>query len=277
MSSLRELPQQFGQGLDVSATRIEQNVNALEQFRQVPPKFVERRQFPSWLVWGYQSDTKLMADHPWQFPWLREKNASFDLSTTYTPAPTVTNTFRHKGVFTPGIGHTTALDALYCWEVSFETKEPTHLTKLYAFMLTDSNYVNSGAYAAPAPPSKTAAQSLNDVTLQVFVDDTLDPELRARTSVEAGSFNLPLASCLTYANPIIPGGIDTMQPPHPTEIAHGWRFTADCDVLLPVGRIRVALVLPRYTTFSTGWGTAAYPWQTGTWSIGLKLSEGTHG
>lgn len=274
MSSLRTLPQQFGQGLTVDGTRIEQNVIALDGLRVAPPTMVERRWLPSWLCWGYQPDLLLAVARPRQAPWTREQNDGVDISPTYLPAPQPSNRYRHKGVYTPGIGHTGPLDALYSWEVAFETQRPTYLAGLWATMQTDAWYINGGTYGAPAPTTKTAGGPLDDLILQVFVDDHLDPEVRARTSVEGGQFNQPFSSCKMLASVLI-GGLDTMQPPHPQEVAKGYLFRAEPDVLLPAGRIRIAVTIPQYSAFTTEWGNQAKSWQTAVWSIGAKLMEGT--
>ena len=267
MSSNRLMPEQFGGGLTVDATRLERNVIKVDELGTPPEKHIRRRHVPSWLVWGQMPDDRVT---PTQFPWLREKNDN--LSATYLPVPTATNLFRNKAVYAPGITHANAGNTLYTWEVSFETTAPTWLTKLYAFMACDTNYPNDGHYDVVPPAGKVSSAWMSDATLQIFVDDKLDPENRARTSVEAGVVQQSMETLqmvVTAVNPLW----DTMQPAHPAGPANGYRFVADCSVQLPAGRIRVAMTVPQYP-IATDWETLnPFSWQSAVWSIGIKLSE----
>jgi len=267
MPSLRNMPEQFAKGLTLDATRIERNLEAEEALRDVPPHLMERRFLSNWLVWGYSPDH--MAS-PTTLPWLRERN-SIDISPTYLPAPIIRNDFRHKGVATPGI-QPQNIENLYTWEVSFQTKVPTQLTRLVAMLVTDSQYTNNFLYGAPTPPTKTLGASVNDCELQIFVDDALDPEVRTRTSVEAGSFQAVVNQSPISVGAVLPGW-DTMQPPHPGGPAQGVCLEVHCQASLPAGRIRIAMTIPRYdiANFTTGWGDA--PWQNEVWSIAARLSE----
>ena len=270
MSSNRIVPEQFGNGLTVDATRLERNVIKVDELGTPPPKYIRRRYMPSWLVWGQMSDNLAT---PMQFPWLREKNDN--ISATYSPLPVATNLFRHKAVYTPEIQHNGGGNALYTWEVSFETKHPTYLTKLFAFMAVDADFQNDGHYGGVPPVTKTAFAWMSDAELQVFVDDNLDPENRARTSVEAGAIQQSmdtLQMCVTLIDP----AWDTMVPAHPAGAVTGYRFTVDCDVLLPPGRIRLAMTIPQYAIV-TDWNSInPFSWQSAVWSIGVKLNEEIH-
>lgn len=268
MASLRELPENFGKGLTLDATRIEQNLVKLESLRDVPPHLIQRRHFPSWLVWGYSPDTNVV---PIPLPFLREENTD-----TEAPVPAVIhNMYRHKAIYTPGIPYG-GISSMRTWEVSFENKRPTHITRVYAFMATDTEYTNTFQYTAPTPPpTKTIAQPLDDMAVQVFVDDHLDPEDRRRTSVELGTFQ---RSMRTYyaSNVALNPAWDTMQPAHPTGPANAVLMEAEGSISLPAGRIRVAVTIPEYDTltYSSSWGT--YSFQPQVWSIGVCLHEGTN-
>ncbi|CAB4161935.1 hypothetical protein UFOVP777_12 [uncultured Caudovirales phage] len=267
MPSTRLLPEQFAAGLTLDGTRISRNIEEAEKLRSVPPHLTERRFMPSWLVWGYSPDRTAT---PQELPWMREKN-SIDVSGTY-PTPTLYNEYRHKGVYTPGIVLTGSSN-YYTWEVSFQSTTPTYLTRLACWLATDIVYNNTLVYGAPTPPTKVLADYLSDMTFQVFVDDLLDPEARTRTSVEAGSFQADLGTAKIVS---VAGAVaDTMQPPHPIGAqVDGVCLDVQCQVLLPPGRVRIALTLPRYDSavYTTSWGDI--PWQNAVWSINAKISEG---
>lgn len=266
MSSTRNTPEQFARGLTVDGTRISRNIEELEKLREVPPNLTERRFMPSWLCWGYSPDQTVT---PQEIPWLREKNST-DVSPIYATPP-LYNEYRHKGVYTPGI-LLNGPSNYYTWEVAFQSTTPCYLTRLVCWLIFDSIYDNSLLYGAPPPPTKVAGEYLSDMTFQVFADDLLDPEDRTRTSVEAGSFqaNLGQSRLVSVAGALV----DTMLPPHPTGVALGACVDVQCQVLLPPGRVRIALTLPRYDVgvYTTDWGD--FPWQNIVWSINAKISEG---
>jgi len=266
--SNRNLPEQFGRGLTLDGNRIEKNLRKMGSLTQVPEHLVKQRMHPSWLVWGLQSDLKIVNPQPG--PWLRETNTN-DVSPTYD-APTIKNPFRHKGVATPGIDLTSS--NYLTWEVTFASTTPIRINKFAAWLIVDGDYINDFLYGAPnPPPTKTTGDPLDDMSVSLWCADNLDPEDRTRTSIEAGSFKWSFGKFKLWNDPaFIP--TDTMQPPHPAGAAKGVCLEVDCQVDLPAGRYGLSVTIPDYdsVTYKTGWLDNS--WKRQVWSVGVQVQEG---
>jgi len=266
--SARNLPEQFGKGLTLDASRIERNLQTVEALRDVPERFVQQRMHPSWLCWGLQSDLKLVNPRPG--PWLRETNVN-DVSPTYDPLPVIKNPYRHKGVATPGIDFT--VSNYLTWEVTFASSTPIKVDKLAVWLIVDGDYLNDFIYHGPTPPpTKTINNPLDDMSVALWCADNLDPEDRTRTSVEAGAFKWRFDKFKLWYDPaFLP--TDTMLPPHPTGAARGVCFEVDCQVDLPAGRYGLSVTIPEYdfATYQTGW--LDNPWKRQVWSVGVQVKE----
>ena len=269
MASNRNLPENFAKGLTVDATRIERNIEEMDKLNSVPDHLLARRMVPSWLTWGYMPD---LTASPLELPWLRQKN-SIDISPIYT-APTIHNEFRHKSIAVPGITFVGPSN-YYTWEVAFQTSTPTYLSKILVFLAMDAYYLNAFQYGVNAPPTKTTGDFVNDMTVQVLVDDVLDPEDRTRTTTEVGSYQANLGQSNIRLVPAVPI-VDTMLPAHPQGEAKGTCVEINCKANLPAGRIRICVTIPRYdiADFDSDWGDRS--WQNVVWSMCAKLSEAVH-
>lgn len=268
MPSLRTLPEQFGQGLDISGTRIERNLQQLERnLAAAPPALVRHKGTASYLVWGYSPKVAPNCN----LPWMTEINGASSAAALQTPT-TFQNRTRHKAVAQPGIVPAT-FGELYTWEVSFVPTESCLLDQIEIDLAAEQSwYPNDFKAGVVPPPGKVAGDFLSDCTIQVMTDNQLESQERKYSSVEAGSFRASLGANLMNLNPINPLA-DTMEPPMPSALVelYGVHFSIDCHVLLPRNTpVRVCVTIPEYAMpIVTGW--SQLPWQTQVWGCQVRL------
>ena len=268
MPSLRTLPEQFGQGLDISGTRIERNLQQLERnLTAAPPALVRHKGTASYLMWGYSPKVAINCD----LPWMSELNSAA-AAATLEPPTTFQNPTRHKATAQPGIVLGTAGE-LYTWEVSFVAPESCLLDQIEIDLAAEQSwYGNDFRAGAVPPPGGVTGEFLRDCTIQVMTDNQLEPQNRRLSSVEAGSFRASMGANLMNLNPINPLA-DTMQPPMPAALVelYGVHFSIACHVLLPRNTpVRVCITIPQYAApVVTGW--TQLPWLTQVWGCQARL------
>ena len=275
-SSSRNLPENFATGLDVSGTRIERNLTALVgKLAATPPALVSAKGTASYLMWGY-SPNQVSGDC---LPWLRENNSPTSVS-SFEPATTFLNPYRHKGIQTPGIDPGVIGEGdLWTWEVSFAPAESCLLDSIEVTLMTGppggggSFYTNDFKAGASPPPGKVAGAWLNDCTVSVLTDDQLNNTDRKASAVEGGSFKASLGANLINVNAINPA-LDTMQPPLPTALAeiYGIEFSIPCNILVPRNTpVRICITIPEYPgAIDTGW-VGLDPWDKQVWTCMARL------
>lgn len=266
--SIRNLPEQFDRGIDISGTRIERNLQQLEgKLTATPPALVRHKGTASYLVWGYSP--KVAPDC--NLPWMSEINGGSSAATLQTPT-TFQNRTRHKAIAQPAIIPAT-FGELFTWEVSFVVPESCLLDQIEIDLAAEQAwYPNDFKAGAVPPPDKSPGDFLSDCTIQVMTDNQLEPQARRFCSVEAGSFRASLGANLMNLNAINPAA-DTMQPPMPAALVelYAAHFSIGCHVLL--GRntsVRVCITIPQYALpIVTGW--SQLPWQTQVWGCQARL------
>jgi hypothetical protein len=242
MSSLRNLPENFQQGCDVSASRIESNLDSLlAAVNKVKPnhqgaRFVETRQ-----VLGFQPVTQAA---PPYLPWMRAYN-DIDAS-VLEPPTTFDNSWRLKATTIPeDIVPELNSGNMLTWETSWVSSMPTMLKDFSVFMAVDFEYPNTFIYGAVPPTGKVTGDSVNDWCVQFFIDSALDTDDRKAVSVEQVWTNRKMAPFAI--NPVAGPGPDTMSPPHPQDGVEGYLIRLPSFTYIPAGaRCRVAITIPQY-------------------------------
>lgn len=272
MSSLRNFPENFQQGCDVSASRMEANLDALfaavnsVQPRHRGARFVETRQ-----VLGFQP---IRQAAPPSLPWLRAYN-DIDAS-VLEPPTTFDNSWRLKATTIPeDIVPELNSGNLVSWEVAWQSSNPTLLKSVDVFMAVDAAYANTFVYGVAPPTGKVAGDPVDDWCVQFFIDSPLNTDDRKATTVERVWTNRKADAF--YLNPVAGPGTDTMQPPHPEGGVEGVWIRLPAFTYIPAGaRCRVAVTIPQYpmpgAPAASGWDQ--YPWQSQVTNATITLLEG---
>lgn len=276
MSSTRLITEQFGQGIDVSGSRIDKAIQDLfDVMNSVDPSLTMRRWVQTTLVAGHQP-LRLPAIigvgwNPAILPWMGQDNAT-QKSALDPPADTY-NTFRTKSSFIEGASD------LLTWCVSINLTRPTILSSVTIWMVTDPVYANTMVYGAPEvenPEGGTYPNGdpLRDLTVLVTIDSALDTENRVQNAVESIQHRFPVDRAKITFNAPDPAW-DTMIPPHPEGCPTGICVEIPVICLLPENsRMRLEVVIPKYPdATSSGWGE--YPWQPQVMSVNVGLLEST--
>ena len=298
--SLRNLGEQFGVGIDLSASRIQKNINTLNG------TFSELPEWARTGLWVTTTRVAGMAPAPGSagimvgpstfsefgevgFPFMSEWNApGFFISGTH-PAPSgsgyPTNEHRNKASFQRGVvpgtyGGNPYPDGVtggnFAWESSFIVgNQPQILKEVAVSLQTDSNtfyYTNDFHYGPIPPPDsgRTPNGWINDVSLNVYIDDDAEPEDRRRTSVVLSARDFTVDRFLISTAPS-----DTMYPLYTDEgnACKGvlLRFKST-DAVLPANcRWRVVMTIPDYNGGEQPWED--YPWMRQAWSLNIKTLE----
>lgn len=258
MSSLRNFPEQFEQGCDISPSRIERNLDALLSALNVVKLHTQAaRLVETNMVLGYQPSTT--AGLP-TLPFLSAYNNVALAASTLEPPTTFQNPWRHKATGIPGDAvPELGTGNLWTWETSWVTTDPTMLKALTVLMATDSTYNNVFQYGAAPPTGKNVGQSSDDWAVQVFVDSALNSEDRRNNTVEqvwTGRAATPFQ--LSYFAPL--AAWDTLQPQHPSDGVNGLFIQLGVFTYLPAGsRVRVAITVPQHiAAAASSWGLTPY-------------------
>lgn len=274
MSSVRNLPEQFQQGCDISASRIERNLDALlEAVNTVQPRHQGTRLVETRMVLGFQPSTVAV---PQSLPWLRAYNYTGDAA-NWEPPTTFDNSWRLKATGIPeDIVPELNSGNLLSWEVSWHTEKPTLVKDVTVVMAGyEAEYANTFVYGAVPPTGKAIGGSVDDWCVQLFVDSPLDTDDRKAVTVEKVWTQRKMQAFTLQATQIA-GPDTTMQPPHPAAGLNGMLIRLPCFTFIPSGsRVRVAITLPQYpmpgAPAASGWGQ--YPWNSQVISASIAQLE----
>lgn len=289
--SSRLTPNQFGEGLTLDATRLEQDLVALANRYNAPlPADIARRWVESHLVSGFLPNTFPVdpyAEFPTSMgaqtvvqalPWMGAYNpAPVGTAATGTsaagvaPPPAaadITNVYRHKGT-------KQTFGDIQTWEVAWTQTGPCLLDVITLTLATDSAFPNSFLYTG----GPKDGQPLDNVVVQVLVDSALDSANRVGALAPVLVRNFSVADFF-ISLPAFSGVADTMQPP----VVDGTVPAGLCIQLFPRqpipegARVRVALSLPLYESdlqFAPATLTqfGQHPWQTFVFSSHVTLLQ----
>lgn len=296
--SSRLTPNQFGAGLTLDATRLEQDLVALANRYNAPlPADIARRWVESHLVSGFLPNTFPVdpyAEFPTSMgeqtvvqalPWMGAYNpAPVGTASTETsparvaPPPAaadITNAYRHKGTKQTFIDPASGVSDIQTWEVAWTQTGPCLLDVITLTLATDSVYANSFLYTDGAK----FGQPLDDMVVQVLVDSALDSANRVGALAPVLVRNFSVANFF-ISLPAFSGVADTMQPP----VVDGTVPAGLCIQLFPRqpipegARVRVALSLPLNESTlqfapSTLTPFGQHPWQTFVFSSHVTLLQ----
>ena len=270
--SLRNLPEQFANGCDISASRIERNLDALlNALNSVADKHRASRLVKTQIVLGFQPLLNVAAG---TLPFMGAYNNAAQAASPLEPPATFQNTWRNKAcplndLIVPELGS----GDQYSWETSWTTNQPTLLHSVSLVMVTDSDFTNTFTYGVAPPTGKVAGQSSDDWALQVIIDSPLQTELRLNTTVEQViTTKAAVPFQLSYFAPL--PAWDTAQPPHPTGIPQGLHVQFASMSYIPAGsRVRLVLTVPQYPLANaSSWSTD--PWTKQSITATVTLLEG---
>lgn len=273
MSSLRNLPENFQQGCDVSASRMESNLDALlEAVNHLKPSHQGARLVETRTVLGFQPS---IVASPQSLPWLRSYNYTGDAAAL--EAPTVfDNPWRLKGTTIPeDIVPELNSGNLLTWETSWQTERPTMVKDITVVLAKDTDYPNDWVYGIAPPTGKVATDPVNDWCIQLFVDSPLDTDDRKAVTVERLWTNRNMDAFTLQVVPVA-GPDTTMMPRHPEGGLNGNLIRLPCFDYIPAGaRVRVAITIPQYrmpgAPTASGWGQ--YPWKSQVTNATISLLE----
>lgn len=271
MPSLRNLPENFQNGCDVSASRIEANLDALlAAVNTVKPQHQASRLVATRQVLGFQPTT---LPAPQSLPWLRAYNP-IDASVLEAPT-TFDNDWRLKATTIPtDIVPELNSGNLLTWEVSWASSLPTMVKDVAVFFAVDATYGNTFVYGAVPPTGKVTGNPVNDWCVQFFIDSSLDTDDRKAVTVEQVWTNRGMDAFAI--NPVAGPGTDTMNPPHPEGGVEGYLIRLPAFTYVPAGsRCRVAITIPQYpmpgAPAASGWGQ--YPFANQVTNACITLLE----
>lgn len=191
--------QQFGGGLTVDATRLEQDLVTLANRGNAPlPADVARRWMETHQVYGFIGDQLPVYDPEEpdnvtriaRLPWMGSYNSRLTANANTDPALQVTdypNKFRFKGTTQPLINPLLSeiwfdagrsLTDMYSWEVAYRKSSAHLLDRWTVTLAADLYYPNTFTWGAGAPTPEVEDGSVNDMVLQVIVDSALASENR---------------------------------------------------------------------------------------------------
>lgn len=285
-SSSRMTPNQLGLGLDVSATRMQQDLQALANRLNAPlPTDIARRWVETHMTAGYiptlMTQPAGVGVPITPLPWMGSFNGintpGYPATNALTdPVTKFYNPWRQKGIVNPAISPTTVFgDEIFSWEMSWAQTKPCLLDRWTIVLATDSVYDNDFQWGPGAPAGKTNGQPVDDLVLQVLVDSALNTQTRTTTTMPflLRDFRVDYYEMTQSA---VQGVTDTMIPP---TTANGGKVPRGlCIEVFPRcplpenARVRMILSIPRYSNATTSsWGQA--PWQTFVASFHTTLLE----
>lgn len=279
-TSNRVLPHQFAPGNTADFTRIEQALLKLtDTFNDVPPEFVQRRWSHNSLVWGYSPPNDAL---PNELPFMRCLNSNTAFAPIEPPTMAdIKNLQRVKSCYVPAIAPNGGSQDLLTWEVSWTCARPTIVAGFTVAAearfsaLATTPYNNFWVYGAGAP-APLPGTPVTDYTVQVCIDDGFDLTNRKRLRQEMLVYNTRADAFHFYPAAALPGGLDTMQPAHPSGTAwDGTLIDVEQLVMVPAGaRVRAMLTIPLYNdALYAQWG--ANPQAFNVWTCTAQVWEAT--
>lgn len=292
VGSLRLQPDQFGVGVDISATRMEHDEVALAARYSAPePTDIARRRTETHMTAGFLPNTFPVPTSagpsvtvPQALPWMGAYN-SVATGAVASPAPAaadIINPWRAKAIAQEGISPAQSVNDggdILSWECAFAQSAPVVLDTVQITLATDTFYENLFVWGVDAPAGKTTGQPVDDVTLQVLVDSALSVENREATLLPmlARSFK---ATVYRITDPALKATADAMIPVNYDQtVTRGLCIVVTPRQPLPENaRVRLILSVPLYNKTVdalpvdvSSWGYA--PWQTFVLSSHITLMQ----
>ena len=291
IESSRFTPNQFAEGLDISATRMQQDLVALAaRYNATLPSDIARRWMETHMTAGFlpnlfpptpvPSLPETPQATPQALPWMGVYNSALETTAPSPDPATIINPWRAKGTHKNGIDAANrTLGNILSWETSFSQTGPFLLDSLQITLATDSFYSNPFVYGSNPPAGKSEGQPVDDLTLEIIVDSALATENREaatmpllRRSFPATVYDITQPDWAFTDDPIVPPMYDPVVP-------YGM-----CIVVTPLqpipenARVRLILSVPVYDRIYAGatdnrstWGYT--PWQTFVLSSHITLME----
>lgn len=258
--------EQFSDGTTIDGNRIEKWLTEImNRVNGLKRSDIKNRFIAHTFVGGYSPQQGVFSR---SLPWMNAENTSAEV---FAPTVTIGNQYRHKGTRTSGITEGSATDYLLSWTTPMEFLKPTILDFLsVSFIVDNVVYANTFNYQNPTPPpGKTNGESVDDIKIIVSVDNHLQTENRQLNDQEimkyefkANTFKFNRGS-LTIANP--------MQPTDSFDASYSINVTLrDLNIPLPEkARVRFSIIIPRYGSYNSTWGTTPAEEQIYSWNIGI--------
>lgn len=268
MSTNRLLSYQFGPGVTLDGTRIEQSLRDLVAlYNDVPADLVSRRWSCSPMVWGF-SPTQTMST----VPFLSELNFPAPATPDPVTAAQIKNPYRVKSTAFPG--QTTADDSLIM-EVTFSPLRPVIIggLTLLAERKSTGAFTNIWEYGAAPPDGKNPGDPCEDVTLQVCVSDGWDIENRKKLRQEALLYKTRSDAFLANIAVTVPGASTILPTLLPWD---GFALDVTPVVLVPAGaRVHFIVTIPIYFSATASTWPVDLPWRGNAWNLHAQIFEAT--
>lgn len=276
--------EQFAPGTAIDGDRMDRAFQGIQDsVNKVGPGNIVRRHFATHFVAGYQPDifppTGSVADG--SAPFYSSFNQVANIPPPgLPPGSTISNPYRVKGQFNPGIDPTKATptpdEGQYIWTQMYAFTDSVILSAVSCWMFADSAYVNTFHYGAGTPNHPTLG-SVDDFMLEIDVASPSSPEdtlkgavvyhkLLVKASWEA---SISIAPASTHGD---------MQPPHPGGFAYAKLAIVDTNLNVPIprdSRVRFSLLIPKYRAGTGGWREAEDFFRGQTYNLDMVVLEPT--
>lgn len=268
MATNRLTTYQFGPGITLDGTRVEQSLRDLVTlYNDLPADLISRRWSCSPMVWGF-SPTQT-----WDtVPFLSELNVAGGTTLDPVTAAQIKNLYRVKSTAFPG---QTGGDNSLIMEVSFSPLRPVIIggLTLLAERKSTGAFTNVWEYGAAPPDGKNPGDPCEDVTLQVCVSDGWDIENRKKLRQE--SLLYKTRSDAFFAN--IPGSVPMASTIVPTLLPwDGFALDVMPVVLVPAGaRVHFIVTIPKYATAGASTWNRDRPWIGNAFNLHAQVFEAT--
>lgn len=286
MATNRLLPHQFGPGITLDGTRIEQALRALiDKYNDVPADLVLRRWSPSPMVWGFTPAGQLALPAALPSPFLPEVNTT--AGAVFEPPTTIYNPYRVKSLMYPGVESGDVVSR--SWEVSFVPGRPVlvgSLTLLAEYQTKGAWMRNRWLYEAGAAAfGEVNNTPCKDITLQTCISDGWDVENRKKLHQESLVFEVRSDAFKNQADGFVPA--QTTQPPHPAALLfpvppdvpgvfRGFIVEGMPMVLVPAGaRVHFILTIPEYADATASTWDIKNPDVDNAWNLHAQIWEAT--
>lgn len=263
--SVRLVPNQFGAGLTVDATRMEHDLVALANRYNAPlDSDIARRWVENHMTSGFipfkQPLPAANQVTPQALPWMTAYNpapvgtAAPDTTAAGVAPPlgTITNPYREKGIFQTGIDPSNAQQEfgnILSYETSFARSKPFLLDCIQLALITDSYYQNPFVWGVDCPAGKVPGEPVDNIVVQVLVDSALSSGNRKAAlvptlvrSFPANQYEVTQPAFQSKPNGMLPRTFDDKVP-------KGLCITLHPRQPIPENsRVRIVLSVPLYSS-----------------------------
>lgn len=276
--------EQFAPGTAIDGDRMDRAFQGIQDaVNEVGPGNVVRRHFASHFVAGYQPDifppVGAVADG--SAPFYSSYNQVANIPAPgLPPGSTISNPYRVKGQFNPGIDPTdpapTPNEGQYIWTQMYSFTDSVILSAVSCWMFADSAYVNTFEYGA-GTPGHDSLGSVNDFLLEIDVASPASPEDTLKGAV--AYHKLHVKASWEVSNTHAPASTHgDMQPPHPAGFAYAKLAIVDTNLNVPIprdSRVRFSLLIPKYSAGAGAWRQAEDFFRGQTYNLDMVVLEPT--